>query len=87
MQKNNFCMNMNKNGRFSLSAPAKWVLHSGLALIYASVIAMILSLPEFPLGEKQVRYFGMLLEYPAAALMLLTGLTLLAELVWREEKK
>ena len=87
MQKNNFCMNMNKNGKFRLSKLAKRVLHSGLLMIYASLIALILSLPCAPLGESEVRYFGRLLEYPVAALTLLTALTLLAERIYRDEKK
>ena len=78
---------MNKNGRFRLSPLAKRVLHSGLFLIYLPLIALILWLPEVPLGEADVRYFGRLLEYPVAALTLLTALTLLAEWIYRDEKK
>lgn len=77
-------MNIRKNGRPSppkkqiLSPVAQRVLHIGLLLIYTSLFRLLIEVQvaaPFPTGIAA--YYGEMLEYPLAALMLLTGTVLL----------
>ena len=88
MQNNKFCMNMRKNDnqkRF-LSPASKGVFGIGIALIYASLFRLIFEITaqQTPFTAAKAEDFGRWLEYPVAALMLLSVSVYLIERVMRE---
>lgn len=87
MQNKKFCMNMRKNDKENkrLSPVTKGVFCVGLALIYASLFRLILEITaQAPFTAAKAEVFGRWLEYPVAALMLLTASIYLIERVMRE---
>ena len=68
-----------------LAPIAARVLHVGLVMIYASLLRLWIEVEcAAPFTAAGANYFGGLLEYPVAALMLLTGAVLLLDRVARE---
>jgi hypothetical protein len=68
-----------------LAPMAARVLYVGLVMIYASLLRLWLEVESAaPFTAARAAYFGGLLEYPVAALMLLTGAVLLLNRVTRE---
>ena len=80
-------MNMRKRKRTQWRPRlALRVLHIGLILIYASLLRLLFEVQSAaPLTPRAAAYFGGLLEYPLAALVLLTGAVLLLGRAEREE--
>lgn len=66
--------------RFSLSSPARTIFRCGFTLIFASSVRLLWELEEVTVLSS-ASYYGSMLEYPVAALMLLTGGTLLADYI------
>lgn len=80
-------MNMRKNDNKNrgLSPVTKGVFCVGVTLIYASLFRLILEITaQAPFTAVKATLFGRWLEYPVAALMLLTAATYLIERVIRE---
>lgn len=87
MQNKKFCMNMRKNDdpQKRLSPVTKAVFCVGFTLIYSSLFRLILEITaQVPFTAAKADLFGRWLEYPVAALMLLTASTYLIERVIRE---
>ena len=87
MQNKKFCMNMRKNDnkKVRLSPVTKGIFCVGLTMIYASLFRLILDITaEIPFTAAKAELFGRWLEYPVAALMLLTASVYLIERVMRE---
>lgn len=82
-------MNMRKNSgllhkkrRFRLSAPAVRIFALGFLPIFASLLRLLREIRAAgTLTEGTAAYYGKMLEYPVAALMLLTGGCLLADYI------
>ena len=65
---------------FSLAPLAAKILSLGLLPIYASLLRLFFELRAAgELTEAAARYYGGMLEYPVAALAVLTALTFLAD--------
>ena len=87
MQNKKFCMNMRKNDNQHkrLSPVTAGVLGVGLALIYASLFRLILEITAtVPFTAARAELFGRWLEYPVAALAVLSAAVYLIERVTRE---
>jgi hypothetical protein len=87
MQNKKFCMNMRKNDnqKKHLAPVTKGVFCVGLLLIYASLFRLILEITaQIPFTAAKAEQFGRWLEYPVAALMLLSASVYLIERVMRE---
>lgn len=79
-------MNIKKNDRLLLTPLAGHVLHSGLFLIYLSLFRLLFEVQNAaPFPESRAVYFGRLLEYPVAALALLTAAVFLLDRAVRHE--
>lgn len=84
-------MNMRKNGckksaakRF-LSPPALLILQCGLPVILLSLLGISFFISEnAPLTKAAAVYVGGMLEYPVAALMILTVGAILADIAYRQ---
>lgn len=81
-------MNIRKNeSKQLLTVKAKRVLHIGMVLIFASLFRLLYDISvSAPFPAAVAEDFGAMLEYPVAALMLLTVLTFLVDRVVRAEK-
>ena len=84
-------MNMRKNMQKTtvfLSPMATRLLHSGALLIFASLLRLWYEVQTAaPFAPRLAAYFGGLLEYPLAALALLTGAVLLIDRAERSESR
>ena len=82
-------LNISKNECKQLLTPqAKRVLHTGLLLILLSLLRLLYDISQAaPFPAATAEDFGAMLEYPVAALMLLTVLTFLLDRVVRAEVK
>ena len=83
---------MRKNESFtpkkhiSLAPLAKKILNLGMIPIYASLLRLLWELRNIgTLTEAAARYYGAMLEYPVAALAVLTAATFLADRVAKHE--
>lgn len=89
--KKNICMNMNKRKKNIHKkhpvSPADRILFLCAPLILLCLFGVIAELVAHPqLSAGSAAYYGGMLEYPIAALALLTGGIFLAERVARERK-
>ena len=87
MQNKKICMNMRKNDNHKkrLSPLTRGIFYGGLSMIYASLFRLIFEIDtQAPFTAAKADAFGRMLEYPVAALMLLTVFTYLTERVTRE---
>ena len=83
-------MNMKKNGCTTplLMPQARRLLLFGMVPIYLSLFRLLAEiLHRAPFSEATAAYFGGALEYPLAAMVLLGGITLVADRVCREQEK
>lgn len=86
------CINMRKNERkgnfYLLTSTAERVLVTGMLLILLALLCLSVQVAAAaPYSPATAEDFGRLLEYPVAALALLTALTFLLDRVVRAEKK
>ncbi len=88
-------MNMRKNlhhitkkhKKGGLCSSSLRMLTIGIPLILAVLLRLLYEIKAYPiLTEARAAYFGGALEYPLAALMLLTGGVLLVELIAKKER-
>ena len=80
-------MNMRKNDnpKRGLSPVTRGIFYGGLSMIYASLFRLIFEITaQAPFTVAKAYGFGRMLEYPVAALMLLSVFTYLTERVMRE---
>ena len=89
MQKKKFCVNISflaSNKKKNPPSPLHILFGSGFLLIFSSLFYFCVKLTEArPLNVAQVEEFGEMLEYPTAAVMLLTaGLYLIARILKAE---
>lgn len=81
-------VNMQKNGYRLLTREATRVLHIGLWMILLSLVRLVYDvLRAAPFPAAVAEDFGAMLEYPVAALALLTALTFLLDRVMRAEHR
>ncbi len=86
MQKPSEKLNIHK--KMLLTREAKWVLHTGLSLILASLLRLLWDIVRVaPFPAAVAEDFGAMLEYPVAALALLTALTFLVDRAVRAERQ
>lgn len=85
-------MNMRKNEKFTSKQPfslaplAAKILGLGLLPIYASLLRLFFEVRAAgELTEAAARYWGGMLEYPVAALAVLTALTFLVDRVIKHD--
>lgn len=84
-------MNMRKNeykrvqkSKRRRAHPAEIILSLGLPPILFCLFGILYQIERgAPLTRAAANYFGRMLEYPAAALMLVTAGALIADLAWR----
>ena len=70
-----------------LMPQAARLLGGGLCLIYPSLLRLLFEVQRAAtITQAKASYFGSLLEYPAAALVLLTAATLLLDRMARTEQ-
>lgn len=83
-------MKRNKKSRLNavtLMPRARRMLHTGLCLILLSLLRLLYEVhTAAPFTPGAAAYYGGLLEYPLAALALLTGATLMVDRAMRSEE-
>lgn len=87
-----FCMIMRKKVflyiQFSLSRPTENLLQGGLALIFLSLLRLLLEIcSSSPFSPATASRFGAMLEHVLAALALLTGICCAVEYACRHVQK
>ena len=86
MQKRRRKLNIQKKSL--LTREATWVIHTGGILIFAALLRLIFEIQSAaPFPAAIAERFGAMLEYPAAALALLTALAFLVDRVVRVEQE
>ncbi len=83
-------MNMRKNGYKNLhpSRPANIILQIGATLTLFCLVGVLhIALQSAPLTRAAAIYYGGMLEYPVAALMLTVAGAVLADIAYKSEHR